>query len=68
MNSIVRTDTTYDILLLYANFDRLRDLILDLPITDELKYKQPYTLYKPSTVEEAKELIQNYRLFDIETT
>jgi len=65
---LVRTDVSFDWLLLYANFDRIRLLVNDLDITDDINYKIPYNLYVPKSMEEISEILNDYRLFDTETT
>lgn len=68
MDRLVRTDTSFDWLLLYANLERIRLLMADIDVQDTNKYKLPYEVYKPSSIDEISEILNDYRLFDTETT
>lgn len=65
---LVRTDTEFDWLLLYANLWRIRQFVSKFEITDDLFIKKPYVKYVPKSIDEIVEIMKDYRLFDTETT
>ena len=65
---LVRTDTEYDALILYANLWRVRQIVSWYDVSDDLLIKKTYKKYVPKDIAEIKEIMKSYRLFDTETT